>query len=110
MQIVLSYVFVIIWEHCVSKYWMWLNNNLCTEFFSYILNDFLTLFRIIMILIITYDASLQVLFYCELCFIFVLFFVFVLQICRTVGPSLAASLEPLSHGSCVASLKAHSMV
>ena len=33
MQIVLSYVFVIIWEHCVSKYWMWLNNNLCTEFF-----------------------------------------------------------------------------
>ena len=83
MQIVLSYVFVIIWEHCVSKYWMWLNNNLCTEFFSYIVNDFLTLFRIIMILIITYDASLQVLFYCELCFIFVLFLDFVLQICRT---------------------------
>ena len=30
------------------------------------------------------------------------------QICRTVGPPLAASLEPLARCQCVASLKAHS--
>ena len=32
------------------------------------------------------------------------------QIYRTVGPPLAASLEPLVHCHCVASLKAHSKI
>ena len=32
------------------------------------------------------------------------------QICRTVGPPLATSLEPLAHRQYVANLKAHSKI
>ena len=48
--IVISYVFIIIFEHCVCKNWTWLNNNLCTEFLFLLEYDgFFTLFRIIVV-------------------------------------------------------------
>ena len=83
MQIVLSYVFVIIWEHCVSKYWMWLNNNLCSEFF---LIFWMTFWLYLESLWSLLSLMMQV---CKFCFtvsfvsFLFCFWFFILQICRT---------------------------
>ena len=75
--IVLWYVFIIIYEHCVSKNWTWLN-NLCTYFllifwvwwlFDFIQNHYDPYYHLC-------NVSLWVLFYCEFHFIFAFSFRF----------------------------------